>query len=138
MATVLRVSGPYEPLRQTMLAAPFDFVEAIASRRRRERGEASTDGWSTFNFTISDADGDQVPVQIEESEHFLSRNIDSIQRLRESDAVEGLTLDFSWDFPVTSIGQFNTFPSSLLRECGRLGIDIEISVYATAEDSHAP
>jgi len=118
-----------------MLAAPFDFIEAAASRRQRERGEALVDGWSTFNFTVSDADGDCVPVQVEESACFLSRNIDSIQRFRESDGVENLTLDFSWDFPATSCGQFNTFPGSLLQECAKLGIDIEISVYRTARDS---
>jgi len=70
--------------------------------------------------------------------YFLSRNIDSIQRLRESDGVEGLTLDFSWDFPKTSIEQFNTFPNSLLQECARLGIDTKTSVYATTRDIHAP
>ncbi|HUS08927.1 MAG TPA: hypothetical protein VMZ30_00570 [Pyrinomonadaceae bacterium] len=37
-------------------------------------------------------------------------------------------MDFSWDIPSTSNGQFNRFPCSFIKLCGTLGIDIEVSV----------
>ncbi|MEX0702648.1 MAG: hypothetical protein WD069_11180 [Planctomycetales bacterium] len=117
-----------------MPAAPFGFAESIASRRRREQGEVSDEGRSTFNFTVAEADGDQVPLQIQESERFLSRHQEALQQLRASDGVEDICLDFSWDFPRDGFAQHNTFPSSFLRQCAMLGIDIEISVYSAAED----
>jgi hypothetical protein len=132
MPAVLRISGPYEQLGRSMLTVPFPFAESIASRRNRERGQ-SVDGIATFNLTISESDGDRVPAQIEESLLFLSQNKDAINAIRDLPGVENLCLDISWDFPSTSIGQYNRFPSSFAKLCGSLGIDIEVSVYATSE-----
>ncbi len=133
MPAVLRISGPYDQLRQSMFEVPLPFAESIASQKRRERGESREDDTATFNLTISDADGDRVPAQIEESSVFLLRNIDAIKRIREMLGVENLCVDFSWDFPSTSIGQYNRFPCSFIELCGTLSIDIEVSVYAASE-----
>ena len=114
-----------------MLGVPFPFEESIASRRKRERGQAA-DGIATFNLTISESDGDCVPVQIEESLLFLSQNKDAIRAIEDLPGVENLCVDFSWDFPSTSIGQYNCFPASFAKLCGSLGIDIQVSVYATS------
>ncbi len=115
-----------------MLAAPFAFDESIASRMSRERGQ-SPDGITTYNLTISDSDGDCVPAQIRESFLFLSQNMDAIKAIQELAGVEDLCVDFSWNFPKTSIGQYNRFPATLVQLCGTLGIDIEVSVYATSK-----
>ena len=133
MPAVLRISGPYVQLRQSMLEMPFPFTESIASRKKRERGESRDDDTATFNLTISASDGDHVPGQIKESSLFLAQNVDAISRMRDLSGVENLRVDFSWDFPSASIGQYNRFPSSLLGLCGTLGIDIEVSVYAASE-----
>lgn len=133
MPAVLRISGPYEQLRQSMLEVPFPFAESIASRKKRERGESRQNDTSTFNLTISDSDGDRIPAQIEESTLFLTQNVDAINRMRELPGVENLCVDFSWDFPSTSVGQYNRFSCSFLELCGTLGIDIEVSVYARSE-----
>jgi hypothetical protein len=101
------------------------------SRKKRDSGQ-SADGITTFNLTISDADGDHVPVQIEESMQFLSQNRDALKRISDLPGVEIFCVDFSWDFPSTSIGQFNWFPASLAELCGSLGIDIKVSVYRTS------
>ena len=127
MPSVLRVSGPHEQLRQAVVAAPFDFLEAVASRREREGG--LIEEWGTFNFTVSDADGDEVPDQIRESERFLYQYFDELQAIHELAGVQQLTLDFNWDFPTRSFGQCNSFPNSLLKKCALLGIDIQVSVY---------
>jgi len=129
MSTVLRISGPYEQLRQSMLEAPFEFVESVASRKERERGESPDDGTATFNFTVSESNGDRVPAQIKESALFLSENAETLSEIRKLPGVDCLCLDFSWYFPRTSAGQYNRLPHSLLRICATLGIDIEVSVY---------
>jgi hypothetical protein len=135
MPTVLRISGAYEQLRHSVLEIPFPFTESIASRKKRQRAESPNDGSATFNLMISDADGDCVPVQIEESSQFLSQNKDAIIGMRQLPGVEELCVDFSWDFPSTSIGQYNRFPCSFVKLCGILGIDIEVSVYAVSKHS---
>ena len=130
MPAVLRISGPFEQLRQSMLEVPFPCAEAIASRKKRERGESGEDDTSTFNLTISESDGDCVPAQIEEASLFLAQNMVAMKRIRQLPGVESLCVDFSWDFPSTSIGQYNRFPYSFNELCGTLGIDIKVSVYA--------
>jgi hypothetical protein len=130
MPTVLRVSGPHDKLRESILTTPFAFKESIATRNARERGDDRHDGESTFNFTISDADGDHVPVQIEETARFLSHSTVALQALRTFEGVERLVVDVSWDLPTSSSGQYNRFPHALLGLCGALAIDLEVSVYS--------
>ncbi len=133
MPAVLRISGQYEQLQCSVLGIPFPFVESIASRKKRDRGESRDDDTATFNLTISDYDGDSVPAQIEESSRFLLQNMDAINGMRELPGLENLCVDFCWDFPSTSIGQYNLFPCSFIKLCGTLGIDIQVSVYAVSE-----
>ena len=92
MPTVLRISGPYELLQQSILASRLEFVESIASRKRREIDGTQPHEASTFNCTVSDADGDQVPVQITEAAKFLSDNLDSILEVRSLPGAENQTL----------------------------------------------
>jgi hypothetical protein len=117
-----------------MLAVPFAFEESIAARMSRERGQ-SADGITTYSLTISESDGDCVPAQIRESFLFLSQNKDAIKAIQDLAGVEDLCVDFSWSFPKTSIWQYNRIPASLAKLCGALGIDIEVSVYATSTRS---
>ena len=132
-ACVLRVSGPYDLLRDTIRITPIEFHESIFSRRKRERGEASADSRCTFNYTVSDADGDHIPVQVSEAETFLTLHFDHLRMLRSADGVDDACLDFGWNFPDTSWGQFNLFPHSLLQKCGELRIDIKVSVYPASD-----
>lgn len=45
------------------------------------------------------------------------------------------TIDFSWDFPTTSAGQYNRFPAALLTRLGALGIDMMVSVYGASANA---
>ena len=38
-------------------------------------------------------------------------------------------MDVSWDLPTTRFGQYSRFPHALLRICGTLEIDLEVTVY---------
>jgi hypothetical protein len=129
MPAVLRVSGPHEKLRHSILTTPFAFKESIATRNARERGNDRYEGSSTFNFTVSDADGNHVAAQIEETARFLSHSTAALQALRTLDGVERIVVDVSWDLPTTSLGQYSRFPHALLGLCGALAIDLEVSVY---------
>ena len=88
---------------------------------------------SGFHSVVSGADGDRVPVQIDDAARFLTAERAELARLAGFPGVETLTLDFGWDFPVgpdAAVGQYNRFPPALLRACGALGVGIEVSVYA--------
>lgn len=135
MPAVLRISGPYERLRKSLLEVPFPFKEAIWSTKDRERSESPDECIVTFNLTISDADGDRVPVQINESLQFLTQNKVAIARMRELPGVESVGVDFSWDFPLTGGAQFNCFQHPFVSLCGTLGIDIEVSVYGVSVEA---
>ncbi len=132
MPAVLRLSGRRDQLQQSLHGMPLRFVESIASQRRRAAGESCDDEITTFNLTISDADGDRVPEQIRDSSLFLSQNEDAVGALQRLPGVEHLCVDFSWDFPQNGIGQYNRFSCLFLKQCSTLGIDIQVSVYSTS------
>jgi hypothetical protein len=137
MSTVLRVTGPFHELATAIAGIGLAFSEAVASKRVRERKSLSHDGRSTFNLTVCDADGDQVPQQIEECERFLNEHADELAKIKKLDCAEKICLDFMWFFPKETLGQFTSFPCSLLTRCVELGIDLEISVYATSDEEQA-
>ena len=126
---VLRLSGPHAALASALKGAFVSFVEAGASQRARRSGRSTAEGKSTFNFTISHADGGHVPAQIGDAEAFLSTHSAELAELMSRDAVEGGFLDFGWSIPPDAAGQFNRFPTSLLALCSELGLEIEVSVY---------
>ena len=134
-ACVLRISGPHAALAAAAHGAIVEFVESRASARKRERGESSETDESTFNYTISEADGEHVPVQIRDAEEFLSIHLGELIELRSRPGVERGTLDFGWHIPQDTVGQFNRFPCSLLSMCAKAELDIEVSVYLIKEDS---
>jgi hypothetical protein len=105
------------------------FVESGASQRARRLGGTTAEDESTFNFTVSNADGDHIPIQIRDAEEFLSAHAAELAELRSRDGVESGFLDFGWEIPSDRLGQFNRFPASLLTLCSKLGLDIEVSVY---------
>jgi hypothetical protein len=133
MCTVLRVTGPYEELRSAIQTIPLEFSEAGASTKARGRNDASYDGRSTYNLTVSDADGDCVPQQMVECESFFTEHANEMAMIRKLACVEEMCLDFMWAFPETIIAQFHRLPASLLKRCGELGVDIEMSVYSCAD-----
>ncbi len=126
---VMRLMGPYREIAPYVGNAFVDFQEADASRQERERGPKKGRAEATFNFTLSEAPGDCVPIQIDEAIHFLAEHQDEIIELRSRPGVEHAVLDFMWEFPVDGNGQWNRFPLALVDLCAQLGLEIEVSVY---------
>ena len=135
---VLRLSGPFSSLAESLRSAFVPFAEAGQAAKERERRKCGPDDDSTFNFTVSEADGDHVPSQVFEAEAFLREHLDELAELRGREGIERGTLDFGWEVPREAIGQFNRFPSSLLSLCATLELDIEVSVYLTEETDQVP
>lgn len=137
MCTVLRVTGPHEELSSAILTISLAFSESIASIKARERNDASYDGRSTFNLTVSNADGDYIPQQIVECESFFTEHAVELAMLRKLACVEDVCLDFMWSFPIHQIGQYNHFPCSLLKQCVEFGVELCISVYGTSRQNES-
>ena len=112
---VLRLSGPSAALVSALKDAFVPFEEAGASRRARRLGRAAETDESTFNFTVSHADGDQVPVQLREAETFLTAHFAELAKLRSRNGVTNVPLDFAWSVPSDALGQLNRSP----RRCSR-------------------
>jgi len=126
---VLRLSGPRVALASALDGAFVTFEESRACQRGRRLGRTTEADESTFNFTVSHADGDHVPVQVREAETFLVSHAAELTVLRSRNGVTNGLLDFGWSIPSDGVGQFNRFPSSLLTLCSKLGLDIEVSIY---------
>jgi hypothetical protein len=88
---------------------------------------------------LSEADGDRVPAQIDDALAYLSANAMHLEPILAHKSVESRYIDFAWWFPVGVDGpaaQYCRFPVKLLALCSRLGLGLEVSVYAAAEEEH--
>lgn len=126
---VMRLMGPYREIASSVGNAFVEFQEADASRKEREGGAKKGRAEATFNYTLSEAPGDCVPIQVDEAIRFLAEHQDEISELRSRPGVEHAVLDFMWEFPVDGNGQWNRFPLALVDLCAQLGLEIEVSVY---------
>ncbi|QDT89200.1 hypothetical protein Pan161_08270 [Gimesia algae] len=129
---VLRLSGPYKELSSSIVNTFAEFTEAISARKDRESGRTTEQDQSTFNCTVSNENGDCVPAQITDAISFLTRHRTDIKELRSRSGVEQAILDFAWDFPRESTGQFNRLPLLLLELCTELRLEIKVTVYGVA------
>lgn len=133
LPAVLRIAGPRLPLERLISHGGFLFTESLKSRLDRKRDPIGHHDVTTFNLTVSDSSGDSVPQQIRDSEQFLASNCQAIAALLRTIPECSGVLDFSWNFPIQSYGQFNHFSTALMAMLVELGLELEISVYGTTE-----
>lgn len=142
MSCILRVSGsqlvPSVLLRGSPLAIDRQWNKG-EPRRPRGPAAAMLQEYGGFTIVLSEADGDQVPGQIDDALAYLSANTTHLEPILAHESVESRYIDFAWWFPVDADGpaaQFCRFPVELLALCSRLGLGLEVSVYASAEEEH--
>ncbi len=135
MPVVIRITGERHLLGGAVAACGLAFTESAQSRRKRRLNADAHEMETTYNLTVSEADGDEVPVQIRDLDKFLNANEQLLETLLRLIPSCQCTIDFSWDFPTTSAGQYNCFPASLLTRLGVLGVDLVVTVYATSENA---
>lgn len=89
---------------------------------------------SGFTMVASDAEMNNLGQQIEDAITFLKENQAGLEQLKNFPNVDTPYLDFAIEDRNVA-GQYDRFPPELLRLAGNLNIGIEISRYATSEDS---
>lgn len=135
MPAVIRVAGDRRLLTDVVAASGLPFTESAQYQRRRRLYADACEMETTYNLTVSEADGDSVPTQVTAVDAFFDANEQRIDNLLRSIPGCRCTIDFSWDFPTTSAGQYTIFPAALLSRLGTLGIELVVSLYATSENA---
>jgi hypothetical protein len=131
MPTVLRLTGPRDRICSALGEFSLGFEESVASVRERRLNPDAVIVNSTYNLTVSDAPGDSVPAQLSDCLAYFRSNSATIKKLVAMLDDSALTLDVSWDFPRSAIGQYNTVNTDLMEELASLRISLMFSVYGT-------
>jgi len=106
------------------------FEESQACLRARRLAADQHHATTTFNLTISDADGDSVPLQLSDIVVFFDVHHAAISSLADSLRADcELTVDVSWDIPARVLGQYNVVSADLMKLLSSLGIELMFSVY---------
>ncbi len=131
---MIRISGSRHELDQLVAASGLPFVEALAVVRKRRLNPDTDYADTTYNLTISEIDGDAVPGQIDDSVNYLRENGKVIADIHRAANGSHCSLDFSWDFPMGSIRQYNAFPLDLIALLREYNIALTVSVYSTSSE----
>lgn len=133
MGCVLRVSG--EHLDIDALLQSQKLIPVITWRKGEERilkGRFSAN--SGANFVVSDAEIEEVALQILDAESYLATNYDEISVLASGAGVTAATLDFAVATRPGFVTQTSTFSSAFLQHVARLGLGLAVSHYPTQDD----
>jgi hypothetical protein len=85
------------------------------------------------HFNVSEADFGEFKAQIEDAISFLHLHNADVKLLMGDPGANGV-LDFAIEWREVAV-QFDSFPATLVREAGNLGLSLELSHYPAAEES---
>ena len=125
---ILRVDGAeFDP--DAFLATSGMVTDTIYRRGERR----STNSVNTSSgFTTLVCDENELEQQVRVAIEYLRTNSEALGRLRGLHGVTAVLLDVGCNFPIQRVvGMFYRLPTALLAACSDLGIEIELSVYAT-------
>ncbi len=107
-------------------------------RRGEPRSENKPNGElndnSGLKISVSDAEFEDLQVQVADAISFLKRNRKELKRLCRFTGVEGACLDFALS-KRDVFCQYNTLPAALLYLAGSIGLDIELSQFPARENA---
>lgn len=130
LPAVLRLSGNRKAIESVLQDCSLPFTESLACLRARRLATDQHHATTTFNLTISEADGDCVPVQLNEMAVFLEEHREAISSIVNSLQMDcELTADVSWDIPMNVAGQYNVVSTDLMKLLASLRIELMFSVY---------
>jgi hypothetical protein len=123
---VLRVDGAeFDP---DAFLATGELVADTTYRRGECRRGGSINSTSGFTVLVSEADHEG---QVRAAAQFLQAHREVLTLLRERQEVV-MVLDFGGEFPLQAIAARSfRLPLALVEMCASLGVEIELSVYAT-------
>ena len=81
-----------------------------------------------MNVVISSRES--LQGQMSQTMRFLKRNGRALMRLRQTDGVESICLDFGVARSNAEAGEYYRFPSELVERAAAAGMSLEISRYA--------
>ena len=136
MSTVLRASGADFAVDDFLTASKLTPISIF--RKGEPRFPASQPDGQRFvrsgaNFLVSDAEFEDLALQIEESLAFLREFKLEIRALRQFPGLELLSLDFAVDTHPPHWSSFS-FPFELLVAAGELEMDLDLSVYPSDDN----
>jgi hypothetical protein len=105
--------------------------------RLRTKPDGEKRAFSGLSIETSNADFNQLDVQISDTIAFLKANKEKLQHIVTTKEVDHATLDFGIELRIDYdrvVYQFDRFPAELLRLAGGLGIDLEISLYPASSE----
>lgn len=88
--------------------------------------------YSYASIVISEADFNELDLQIKETEDFLVKNMDNLKCIANTQGVDFATINFGSDsnLNVENLTQSFFFPPSLIMLCGELKLGLELTVYS--------
>jgi hypothetical protein len=129
---LLRIDG--EVFDPDAFLATSDVVADTVYRRGESRRGSLTHTTSGFTTRVSDPEKRDHTQQAQAALEYLTAHHNTLASLREYKGI-ALLLDFGCELPVDAVaGRFYRLPLSLLELCAKLGIEIELSVYATRSE----
>ena len=115
MSCVLRISWPVtEASLLAISLAPYRVEDGVA------------------HFWVSNADFSDFKAQVADAIAFLQSHRADVELLMSEPSASGV-LDFAIEWRNVMV-QVDTFPSTLIREAGSLGLALELSHYPTSEE----
>src|SRR5262245_14815807 len=130
MGCMLRIGGRYFDAESCADSAKLPVVKVHIKGKPvlRTRPDGKKNSESSVNIRVSRAEFHRLDLQIKHAQAFLARHARELRRITRLRGVEHAVLDFGIARRDVA-GQFDRFPASLLLECGRLGIGLEVSWY---------
>ncbi len=131
MSCMLRVSGNFDP-DLFLIDSRWDAEtiyrcgEAYVLRKVAEN--------SGFTVVVSDATFDEIQEQIQDALQFLRAYGDELGRLKAVPQTAA-SLDFGLARREKNLACFVSFPPELIELAGRLGLGVDVSLYAISEES---
>ena len=128
---VLRVSGSKIGVTQFLAKSSWKPTAVFWKGEPRFGSSTRVSTINGFNWSVSDADGSRLDLQIRDSKRFLVREKHEIRRL--SRLKLHATLDFGVEAPGDVFARFYRFDAGLLSCLAKAKIDLELSHYVAGK-----
>ena len=134
---VLRASGAEFDPESFLQGSPLEAAHVFRAGEPRLawKPEGPKNRTSGFTVDVNDGPWNDLQRQIADACAFLDSHAAEIQRLRAWPGVQDVRLDFPVESRISMsvLAQFEFFPPAIVERAGRLGLGLEISIYACEE-----
>jgi len=129
MGAVLRASGSKVSVEMFLARTKWSPLSVFCKGKKRSEHSRSASKINGFNVNVSDADGLDLPRQVNEAMRMLRRDATEFRRLKRLKL--HAVLDFAVEVEDSDGPAFFRFPSELLRLLAQYGLSLEVSYYGS-------